>query len=202
MQLNDYTYNPMKNAIGQSLPRIDARDKVTGAALYSGDLDMPGMLHMKTLFAGRPHARVISIDAAQALALPGVVAVFTSADVPVNEFGLQWKDQPVLCGPSSPNPPPPSGSRSIPVKVEGPGVRADIVRCEGDRVALIVAETEAIASKARDLVRVEYEDLPALFDAAKALEPAAPRIHPEIRISACGIRSAKGMLKPASPRRT
>ena len=55
---------------------------------------------MKTLFAGHPHARVVSIDTAQALALPGVVAVFTAADVPVNEYGLQWKDQPVLCGPS------------------------------------------------------------------------------------------------------
>ncbi len=89
----------MKTSIGQSIPRIDARDKVTGAAMYSGDLIRPGMLHMKTLFAGRPHARVVSIDTTQALALPGVVAIFTAADVPVNEFGLQWKDQPVLCGP-------------------------------------------------------------------------------------------------------
>ena len=75
-------------SIGQSLPRIDARDKVTGAALYSGDLVRPDMLHMKTLFAGHPHARVVSIDTAQALSLPGVVAVFTAADVPVNEYGL------------------------------------------------------------------------------------------------------------------
>ena len=93
-----------KSAIGQSLPRIDARDKVTGAALYSGDLVRPDMLHMKTLFAGRTHARVIRIDTAQAIALPGVLAVFTAADVPVNEFGLQWKDQPVLCGPFSRSP--------------------------------------------------------------------------------------------------
>jgi len=91
----------MKNTIGHSFPRIDARDKVTGAALYSGDLARPGMLFMKTLFAGHPHARVVRIDTAQALALPGVVAVYTAADVPVNEYGLQWKDQPVLCGPSS-----------------------------------------------------------------------------------------------------
>src|SRR5512136_533934 len=121
----------MTNTIGKSLPRIDARDKVTGAAHYSGDLVRPGMLHMKTLFAGRPHARVIRIDTQQALAVPGVVAVFTAADVPVNEYGLQWKDQPVLCGPvllpASPN----------------NMVRSDIVRCEGDLVAIIVAETEA-----------------------------------------------------------
>ena len=166
----------MPNAIGQSIPRIDARDKVTGAALYSGDLTRPGMLHMKTLFAGRPHARVISIDSSRALALPGVVAVFTAQDVPVNEFGLQWKDQPVLCGPVHSSSPhfgiEMGGSRGV--------VRADIVRCEGDRVAIIIAETEAIAAKARDLVRLEYEDLPAVFDAAEALQPGAPRVHPEI----------------------
>ncbi len=157
----------MAHSIGKSAPRVDARDKVTGRALYSGDLVRPGMLHMKTLFAGHPHARVISIDSAPALALPGVVAILTAADVPVNEFGLQWKDQPVLCGPA----PLPSEKWA--------GVRADIVRCEGDRVALIVAETEAIADKARELVHVEYEDLPAVYDAAAALKPEAPRLHPE-----------------------
>ena len=161
----------MKNsAIGQSVPRIDARDKVTGTALYSGDLVRPDMLHMKTLFAGHPHARVIKIDPSQALALPGVVAIFTAADVPVNEFGLQWKDQPVLCGPALDSPLP-MGKEAV--------VRPDIVRCEGDRVAVIVAETEAIAAKARDLVQVEYEDLPAVYEAVEAMKPGAPRIHPE-----------------------
>ena len=160
----------MKNTIGHSVTRIDARDKVTGTALYSGDLVRPDMLFMKTLFAGRPHARVVRIDTAQALALPGVVAVFTAADVPVNEYGLQWKDQPVLCGPST-----------LPEKAET-GVKADwtsIVRFEGDQVAAIVAETEAIAAKARNLVQVEYEDLPAVFDPTTALKSEAPRIHTE-----------------------
>ena len=158
----------MTNTIGQTVPRIDARDKVTGAALYSGDLVHPDMLYMKTLFAGHPHARVVRIDTARALALPGVVGILTSADVPVNEYGLQWKDQPVLCGPSAL----PSG--------EAAGVNwTEIVRCEGDLVAAIVAGSEAIAAKARDLVQVEYEDLPAVFDAAAALKPEAPRIHPE-----------------------
>jgi len=160
----------METSIGQSIPRIDARDKVTGAALYSGDLTRPDMLHMKTLFAGRSHARVISIDTSQASALPGVIAIFTAADVPVNEFGLQWRDQPVLCGPL-----PPSALSSG----ETSGVQADIVRYEGDRVAVIVAETEAIAAKARELVGVEYEDLPAVYAAAEALKPDAPRLHPE-----------------------
>ncbi|HEX7541009.1 MAG TPA: xanthine dehydrogenase family protein molybdopterin-binding subunit [Anaerolineales bacterium] len=164
----------MTNSIGQSVPRIDARDKVTGEALYSGDLVRPDMVHMKILFAGRPHARVVSIDTSAAEALPGVVAVYTAKDVPVNEYGLQKKDQPVLCGPLPV--PPPSGTG------EGArvGVRGDVVRCEGDQVAAIVAETEAIAAQARDLIKVEYEDLPAVYDAAEAMKPDAPRIHPEI----------------------
>ena len=61
---------------------------------------MPGMLHMKMLFAGRPHARVLRVDTSKADVAPGVVAVYTAKDVPVNEYGLQWQDQPVLCGPN------------------------------------------------------------------------------------------------------
>ncbi len=91
----------MTNVIGKSIPRVDARDKVVGTAKYSGDLDRPDILHMKILFAGRPHARIKSIDTLQAAALPGVVAIFTSKDIPVNEYGLQRNDQPVLCGPIS-----------------------------------------------------------------------------------------------------
>jgi CO/xanthine dehydrogenase Mo-binding subunit len=166
----------MNTTIGQSVPRIDARDKVTGAAAYSGDLTRPDMLHMKTLFAGRPHARVISIDTAEALRLPGVTAIFTAADVPVNEFGLQWKDQPVLCGPIVPGSSPEATGTPAASSMQ---VNANIVRCEGDRVAVIVAETEAIAAKARELVHVEYEDLPAVYEAAEAMRPDAPRIHPE-----------------------
>jgi len=81
--------------IGQSVTRVDARGKVTGVTPYSGDLSMPGMLHMKMLFAERPHARIKSIETGAAEAAPGVVAVFTAKDVPVNEYGLQWQDQPV-----------------------------------------------------------------------------------------------------------
>jgi len=147
--------NP-QSAIGQSVNRLDAREKVTGEALYSGDLVLPGMLFMKSLFAGRPHARVLKIDTAAALALPGVVAVFTAADVPVNEHGLQKNDQPVLC---------------------------DVVRFEGDQVAAVVAESEVLAARARRLIRVEYEDLPAVFDAEQAMKPGAPSIHPEIGAS-------------------
>ena len=73
------------NSVGKSLPRIDALDKVTGKALYSGDLTMKGMLHMKILFAERPHARIKNMRTGKAEAADGVVAVYTSKDVPVNE---------------------------------------------------------------------------------------------------------------------
>ncbi|MER3514636.1 MAG: aldehyde oxidase, partial [Chloroflexota bacterium] len=149
-------------ALGLSLPRIDARAKVTGEALFPGDISMPGMLHMKILFAGRPHARIRRLDTSRAEAVPGVVAVLTAKDVPVNEYGLIINDQPVLCGP---------GSRK-----EG----ADIVRFIGDQVALVIAETEKAAAIGRDLIEVEYEDLPLVTDPIAAMQPDAPLVHPEL----------------------
>ncbi len=148
--------------VGQSLPRTDALGKVTGKTPYSGDLSMEGMLHMKILFAGRPHARVKRIDLEKALAAPGVVAIYTAKDIPVNEYGLQWQDQPVLCGPDS--------------SKEG----GDVVRFVGDQVAAIVAETESQADAARALIEVEYEDLPPVLDAEAAMRANSPRVHAEI----------------------
>jgi CO/xanthine dehydrogenase Mo-binding subunit len=150
----------MIRSIGQSVPRVDARAKVTGAAQYPGDLAMDGMLYAKILFAGRPHARILNIDTSAAEAAPGVAAIFTARDVPVNEHGLQIPDQPVLCGPGSSKP------------------GADVVRYVGDQVALVVAESERSAARARDLIRVEYEDLPVLTDAREAIKPGAPQLHP------------------------
>ena len=83
--------------IGQPLPRHDALGKVTGDTRYPGDLIRPGMLHLKTVFAGRAHARILGVDASAALAHPGVVAVLTANDVPYNAFGLIDHDQPVIC---------------------------------------------------------------------------------------------------------
>jgi CO/xanthine dehydrogenase Mo-binding subunit len=139
------------SALGQAAPRQDARWKVAGAALYPGDLHLPGTLHMKMLFAGRPHARVRAVDTRWAEAHPGVLAVFTARDVPVNEYGLIRADQPVLCGPGSAMP------------------GADVVRYIGDRVALIVAETEQAAADARDLIQVAYEDLEVVTDPRLAM---------------------------------
>ncbi len=146
-------------AIGSSIPRIDAWKKVTGEALYPGDIEMPGMLHMKVLFAGRPHARITRLDTRRAEEAPGVVAVFTARDVPVNEYGLILPDQPVLCGPGSDK--------------EG----ADVVRFVGDQVALVVAETAEQAEAALQLIDVEYEDLPVVGTVEDALAPGAPLVH-------------------------
>lgn len=154
----------MTTIVGKSLPRIDARGKVTGETKYSGDLSMPGMLHMKMLFAGRPHARVKSIKTSLAEAAPGVVAVYTSKDIPLNEYGLQWQDQPVLCGPI------PEGGK--------PGT--DVVRFVGDQIAAVVAHTEAEAAAAVKLIEVEYEDLPVVTDAVEAMKPDSPRVHEQI----------------------
>ncbi|MCS7178254.1 MAG: xanthine dehydrogenase family protein molybdopterin-binding subunit [Anaerolineae bacterium] len=149
-----------EQVIGQSIPRVDARAKVTGEAMYPGDFSMPGMLYAKILFAGRPHARILSIETSDAEKVPGVVAIFTAKDVPVNEYGLQTPDQPVLCGPGSAKP------------------GADVVRWVGDQVALVVAETEEAAARARDLIRVEYQDLPIITDPFEAMRPDAYPIHP------------------------
>jgi CO/xanthine dehydrogenase Mo-binding subunit len=147
--------------IGRPVQRLDARAKVTGEARFPADYAMEDVLHAKILFAGRPHARVLSVDTAEAETVPGVVAIFTARDVPVNEYGLQTPDQPVLCGPGSAKP------------------DADVVRWVGDQVALIVAESTRAAEQARDLIHVGYEDLPVVSDPFEALKPDAPQLHPQ-----------------------
>lgn len=151
----------MTRAVGLSATRIDARAKVTGEAKYPGDFAMDDMLHASILFAGRPHARVVRIDSSRAEQLPETVTVLTAKDVPVNEYGLQTPDQPVLCGPGSSK------------------AGADVVRFVGDQVAVVVAESAKGAERARDLVEVEYEALPVVTDPLRALEPDAPQLHPD-----------------------
>jgi CO/xanthine dehydrogenase Mo-binding subunit len=149
------------NIVGQPVNRIDARGKVTGETLYPGDINMPNQAYMKILFSARPHAIIKSIDTSQVDALPGVIATFTAKDVPVNEYGLGVSDQPVLCGPGSSKP------------------YTDRVRFVGDQIALVVAETEEIAAEGRDLIKVEYEDLPVITDMEKAMQEDAVLLHPD-----------------------
>jgi CO/xanthine dehydrogenase Mo-binding subunit len=149
------------SSVGKSVKRIDAIGKVTGQTLYPGDINLPNQAIMKILFANRPHAIVRQIDVSKAEALPGVIAVFTAKDVPVNEYGLGVFDQPVLCGPGSAKP------------------FTDRVRFVGDQVALVVAEDERIAMQGRDLIEVEYEDLPVVTDPLQAMNTGSFLLHPE-----------------------
>ncbi len=146
-------------AVGSSLPRFDAAEKVTGQAAYPGDIDLPNQAWLKIVFARVPHARILRLDTTRAEAADGVVAVLTAADVPVNEYGLVMPDQPVLCG-------------------LGSTPQAEVVRWEGDKVALIVAETPAQAEVAAGLLDIEFEPLPVITDPEQALAADAQPLHP------------------------
>ena len=150
-----------QKSVGTSHPRIDALGKVTGETEYSGDRNMPGMLFMKILMAERPYARVRDVRTDKAMNAPGVIAVYTAKDVPINEYGLQIPDQPVLCGPGASKP------------------YTDLVRFVGDQVAVVVAETEVQAASAAKLIEVDYEDLTPLTDPITAMRSDVPLLHPD-----------------------
>lgn len=147
--------------IGNSITRIDVKDKVTGKALYPGDFNRPDQVYLKVVFAEKAHAIVKSVDTSKAEAMEGVIMVLTAKDVPCNEYGLMEADQPVLCGPGS----------DIPY--------ADRVRFIGDQVALVIAEKEEIAFKAANQIQIEYEDLPVISTLEKAMQSDAPLLHPK-----------------------
>ena len=131
-------------SLGTTPPKIDAAAKVTGHATYPGDIQAEGMLHAKLLFTGQPHARLVRLDTTRAEAVPGVVLVLTAADIPLNEHGLTIFDQPVMVGWNDSK------------------LDSDISLWEGDRVAMIVAETAEAAERGRDLIEMEWEPLPIL----------------------------------------
>ena len=139
--------------IGKRIAKLDAPEKASGQTRYVHDLNLPGQLHAKILRSTRVHALIRRIDVARARALPGVHAVLTAADVPWQRPLGVGKDQ-------------------LPLK-------GDKVRSLRDEIAAVAADTEAIAEQALRLIEVEYEDLPALTDPARALEAGAPLIHGE-----------------------
>ena len=144
--------NKTPEMIGKSPHRVDVREKVTGKARYGQDLKMAGMLYAKVKHAEYPHAKILSINTDRAENLEGVAAVVTAADVPGNPaFGA--------------------------IIIDNQPIAGDKVRYLGDAVAVVAAETEAIAEHAVSLIEVEYEELPGVFDPREALEPGAPEIH-------------------------
>lgn len=140
--------------VGKSVPRIDAYEKATGAAVFIDDMQFgPGLYYGKIVRSPVPHAIIKRIDTSKALAYPGVKAVVTGADTP-KPFGLYLKDRTIFA--------------------------RDRVRYVGDPVAGVVAISEEIAEKAAELVEIDYEELPAVFDPYEAFQPGAPIIHPDL----------------------
>ena len=131
--------------------RPDGKEKVTGSGRYTADLSLTGQLHAKFRYADHTHARIVSVDASRARALPGVLAVLTHEDVPDVLYGDLVQDRRLFA--------------------------RDYVRFEGDVVAAVAALTPEIAAEAAAAVEVEYEPLPAVSDIEAALADDAPLIH-------------------------
>ncbi len=141
------------DVIGKTVKKRDGAEKATGRTRFLHDLELPRLAHGKILRARYPHARIVRVDTSRARALPGVLAVLTGADVEPRPFGFA-RDQTAL--------------------------KRRKVRCVRDEVAAVAAETREIAEAALDLIDVEYEELPAVFDPLAALEPGAPLVHEEL----------------------
>jgi CO/xanthine dehydrogenase Mo-binding subunit len=139
-------------AVGRRVPRPDSRTHVLGQTRYIADLALPHMLHARIKRAGLAAARIVRVDTREAEKMPGVAAVLTGADIPVNSFGPSLQDQPILA--------------------------CDRVYHAGDGVAAVAAVTPQCAEEALAKIRVEYEPLAAVFDPLAALEPGAVLVHP------------------------
>ena len=150
--------------IGTSPARADAWEKVRGRPIYAGDLALSGMLHGRIVRSPYPSARIVRLDARAAAALPGVVAVLTARDVPRNELRMELPGR--------------MAEATAGAVLATQPVLADArVRFQGEPVAAIAAETPEAAAAAADLVAVEYEELPGVYDPLAALAPDAPRVH-------------------------
>ena len=140
--------------VGARAFRTDVRDKVLGRGEYCDDLYLDGMAHASAVRSQYPRARVLDIDASAALALPGVLAVLTADDVPHNKVGHLQQDWDVMIA------------------------KGDITRCVGDAVCLVVAESEAVLKRAKELVKVDYEPLEPVRTIQEARAADAPSLHP------------------------
>ena len=141
-------------SVGMPSPRVEGQQKVGGIAVYAVDVALPDMLWAKVLRSPIAHGRIKKIDVSKALAVPGVKAVLTGADLSGARIGKKIVDMPLLA--------------------EG------VVRYCGETVAAVAGETEAIAAAAVDLVEVEYEELPVVTDPIQAMAEDAPLIHPDV----------------------
>lgn len=145
------------NYIGKSFRRKDGPDKVTGRAVYTEDVKLPGMLIGRILRSPHPHARIVRIDTSRTSALPGVKAVITVRDTKGIKHGFV----------ETPRYPP-----------DQEVLARDRVVFVGEEIAAVAAVDHVTAQQALDLIDVEYELLPAVFDPIEAMKPGAPEIHP------------------------
>ena len=150
------------NVVGTRPIRHDGTDKVTGRAQYSADIQLPGLLHAKILRSPHPHARIRSIDASRALALPGVKAVVTSAELP------QPSGKVVDLG---------EGAMTNPQFLSNNCLAGDKVLYKGHAVAAVAATSAHIAEEALSLIDVDYEVLPAVVSVLDAMKEGAPVLH-------------------------
>ena len=154
----------MSGVVGQSIKRVEDPRFIQGKGKYVANLQIPGLLHAAIVRSPHAHAKIKGIDASAALAMPGVVAVYTGADLAADGVGG------LPCGF---NPP---GIKTAP----HPALAIGKVRHVGDGVAVVIAEDRYLAQDAADAVQVDYEPLPAVIDAKKAVAPGAPQLHEEI----------------------
>lgn len=140
--------------VGSNAFRIDVREKVLGYGEYCDDVEMDDMLHVSAVRSKYPRARILDIDVSEALAMDGVVAIYTAEDVPNNKVGHLQQDWDVM----------------IP--------KGEITRFVGDAICLVVAESEEILKKAKALVKVDYEVLEPVRNITEAMAKDAPNIHP------------------------
>jgi len=150
--------------IGSAQPRPDAWEKIRGRPIYAGDLAVAGMLHGRIVRSPYASARIARIDTARARALEGVVAVLTGDDVPQNALRMELPGRMAEATAGA-------------VVATQPVLAHDRVRFQGEPVVAIAAESPEIAAEAADLVRVDYEPLPGVYDPLEALAPGAPSVH-------------------------
>jgi len=141
------------NVVGTRVPMLDAALKAKGAALFTDDLVLPGMLFGKILRSHLPHARILHIDTSKAEKLPGVKGVVTGRDIPDRQYGI------------------------VPMAKDEYALAKDKVRYIGDDVAAVCAIDPEIAEEAIELIDVDYEELPAVYDPLESIKEGAPVIH-------------------------
>ncbi len=153
---------PELHVVGKPLRRVDALGKTTGTTVYSGDYEMPHMLHAKVFRSSAPSARIKRLDVSKARELPGVACVLTAEDLPDGRLAT---DMPGQTGQAQR-----AGS-------DAPVLASDRVRFAGEPIALVAAETLAPAERALELIEIEDEPLPGVFDPLEAIKPDAPVVY-------------------------